>query len=481
MSVKKPLLLFALAFSSSSSAVARQVDLEEAFSALRFKEPVALEHAGDGSGRLYVVERRGTISAFENRDDVSSADPFLDIQDRVSTGGELGLLGLAFHPNYAENGSFYVYYTTATDAGQRSRVSRFARSSEDPTRAAPESETILLEVPQPADTHNAGDLAFGPDGMLYGAIGDGGQDPEDAQDLTNLLGTLFRIDVDATSGGRPYGIPADNPFAGNDEGYREEIYAYGLRNPWRFSIDGETGTLWAADVGDDAYEEVNQIAKGGNYGWPIMEGPDCNEADGCDQSGLTLPVHTYRTGSVGRSITGGHVYRGSSAPGLRGAYVYGDFVLGSVWKLEEDGEGAYADQKLSLSAFPSVVAFGEDAHRELYVLDYSSGGIYRFTESTSISAEPDAPLPDETRLEMVGQNPFQQQTELAFTVPRRTRVDVAIYDVLGRRVATLFTGEARAGETQRVTFEAGSLPAGTYFCWMRADGATRTRVLALTR
>ena len=481
MSARKPLLLLVFVLVPFSPLAAQQVDLEEVFPKLDFERPVALEHAGDGSGRLYVVEREGVIVAFENRGDVSSADPFLDIQDQVSVGGELGLLGLAFHPNYAENGFFYVYYTTAIGGEHYSRVSRFVRSSDDPARAAPESETVLLEERQPADTHNAGDLAFGPDGMLYGAIGDGGQDPLAAQDLANLLGTLFRIDVDATSGGRPYGIPADNPFAGNDQGYREEIYAYGLRNPWRFSIDEETGTLWAADVGEDTYEEVNHIVKGANYGWPIMEGPDCNGAGGCDRSGLTPPVHHYATGSVGRSITGGHVYRGSSAPSLYGAYVYGDFVFTSVWKLEEDGDGAYADRKLALSAFPAVVAFGEDAQQELYALDYNAGSIYRFTETTSIPTEPVTPLPDQAQLELVGPNPFRHRTELAITVPRRTRVDVAVYDVLGRRVATLLTGEAPAGEAERVAFEAGSLPAGTYFCRLHADGVARTRALTLTR
>jgi len=314
-----------------------QISIQQAFPNLSFTNPVDLQNAGDGSNRLFVVEQEGVISVFQNDPATPSRSKFLNIRKRVDDYGfEEGLLGLAFHPDHGTNGYFYVDYTACDP--NRIVISRF-EVTDDPNVADPESELVLIEIPDPYSNHNGGQLAFGPDGYLYISIGDGGAfgDPScRAQDLTELLGKILRIDVDNPSGGLNYGIPADNPYAGNTEGYREEIYASGLRNPWRMSFDNETGRLWCADVGQDLWEEINIIENGGNYGWAIMEATHCYESqwpcapDTCDQTGLTAPIYEY-SHDVGISIVGGHVYRGNNVPDLTGKYIYTDWLSGHIW------------------------------------------------------------------------------------------------------------------------------------------------------
>lgn len=305
-----------------------QYELEIAFPNLTFARPVDLQHAGDGSDRLFIVEQAGVIRVFANTSSVATADTFLNIQNRVNdSGNEEGLLGLAFHPNFATNGYFYVNYTASNP--RRTVVARY-RVSANPNRADANSEFVLLTVNQPYENHNGGQLAFGPDGYLYIGMGDGGSggDPQNnGQDRRGLLGDMLRIDVDNPAGGLNYGIPPDNPFVGNTSGYREEIYAYGFRNPWRFSFDFVTGWLWVGDVGQGSREEIDIVEKGLNYGWRIMEGKICySPSSGCDQTGLALPIWDYGRSS-GASITGGYVYRGSRVAPLAGAYVYGDSLL----------------------------------------------------------------------------------------------------------------------------------------------------------
>ncbi|MEM6646810.1 MAG: PQQ-dependent sugar dehydrogenase, partial [Bacteroidota bacterium] len=287
-----------------ATPVVAQPVLTRAFPAHTFQNPVDLQHAGDGSGRLFVVEQPGFIVAVTPADEAAEPQAFLDISDRVGDrGGEEGLLGLAFHPDYASNGHFFVYYTAYNP--RRSVVARYTVDAGDASRAQPGSEQVILEIEQPFSNHNAGQLAFGPDGFLYIALGDGGSggDPIEAgEDPTTLLGALLRIDVD---GAAPYVIPADNPFVGDTGGAREEIWAYGLRNPWRFSFDPATERLWLADVGQNAYEEVNVIERGGNDGWDHREGPACFEPSvGCATGGFIAPRHSYPH-TLGRSITGG--------------------------------------------------------------------------------------------------------------------------------------------------------------------------------
>lgn len=351
-------------------------EVESAFPEVSFNLPLDLQHAGDGSDRIFVVERGGTIQVFPNGASATGTTTFLDISGQVDTRGEGGLLGLAFHPDFESNGFFYVNYTT--DNPFRTVISRFQISS-DPNQANASSEVEVLSFNQPFSNHNGGQIRFGPDGYLYIATGDGGGggDPqENAQDRSNLLGKILRIEVDGTQNGQNYVIPPDNPYAGNDRGFREEIYAYGLRNPYRFSFDAETGQLWAGDVGQNEFEEIDIIESGNNYGWNIVEGNKCYEPDeGCDRSGLSDPVFVYDHSNGDRSITGGFVYRGPILDGLTGYYIYGDFVSGRVWALDiSDLEDP--DNIELLQAGFNISGFGIDQNNELYITGFD-GTVYQ--------------------------------------------------------------------------------------------------------
>lgn len=360
----------------NSDTAPSDIRMVAAFPNLMFEQPLDLAWPDDGTNRLFIVEQPGRIWMIENDSTTSDRTLFLDITARVEDEGwEEGLLGLAFHPEYATNGYFYVNYTATNP--DRTVISRFTVEPTDPNAADPAGEHEILSFRQPYSNHNGGCLKFGPDGYLYIGVGDGGSagDPQgNGQDRTSLLGTILRIDIDNPAGGNAYGIPADNPFAGNSDGYAEEIYAWGLRNPWRFSFDPPTGRLWAADVGQNRIEEVDLIVSGGNYGWNIMEGSECYEAMTCDTAGLILPVAEYQH-SQGKSITGGFVYRGSLVPELTGMYIYADFLSGRVWGLTYDqGAGSPA---LLVNSGLSIASFGIDRSNELYALAFD-GKIYRF-------------------------------------------------------------------------------------------------------
>ncbi|MBK5275970.1 MAG: PQQ-dependent sugar dehydrogenase [Desulfuromonadales bacterium] len=336
-----------------------------------FSQPVAITNAGDGSNRLFVVEQGGTVKIMRNG--VVAPAAFLNITSLVTpTGGEQGLLGLAFPPGFAARGTFYVNYTNRTAVGN-TVVARFGLGASADI-ANPNSRQELLTIVQPFTNHNGGQLAFGPDSLLYIGTGDGGSggDPlGNGQSLTTLLGKLLRIDVLGTAA--PYAIPAGNPFA-------NEILAYGLRNPWRFSFDRLTGDLYLADVGQNLVEEVNfqpaGSGVGANYGWNVMEGSSCFANPSCSSAGLTLPVAEYRHGSGDCSVTGGYVYRGSN-PSLRGVYLYGDFCSGRIWGLRRSGS-TWENRLLNDTPF-LISTFGEDEAGELYLADYGSGDIYRIT------------------------------------------------------------------------------------------------------
>ena len=349
----------------------------ETFPNLSFSQPLDLQHPGDGSDRLFVVEKSGTIKVFENSSSVSSASVFLDIRDRVDdSGSEEGLLGLAFHPAYESNGYFYVNYTASNP--NRTIIARYQVSAANPNSADKESERQVLTFDQPYSNHNGGQLAFGPDGYLYIAVGDGGSagDPNgNGQNRSTLLGSILRIDIDNPEDGNNYGIPPDNPFVGNTQGFREEIYAYGLRNPWRFSFDAANGELWAGDVGQNSYEEIDIIESGGNYGWNIMEGSHCYEpSSGCNQSGLELPIWEYDH-DLGNSVTGGFVYRGPTLENLTGWYIYGDFGSGRIWALDNSNSGDPQNTEL-LNTDINISSFGVDADNELYICAFG-GSIYQ--------------------------------------------------------------------------------------------------------
>lgn len=349
-----------------------EIRLSPAFPKLQFIRPVLLTHAGDDSNRLFVLEQPGRIRVFENRSNVEKAAVFLDIDDRVHDGGnEEGLLALAFHPDFKANRQFYVYYTAADP--RRGVLSRFTVSDNNPNVVDPSTEQVILEVDQPYANHNGSTVLFGPDGYLYISLGDGGaaNDPHShGQNMNSLLGKVLRIDVDRADGDRRYSIPADNPFV-NQPRTRPEIWASGLRNVWRMAFDSATGELWGGDVGQNLWEEVDFIVKGGNYGWNVREGAHQFElrpqkTDLSDREFID-PIVEYPR-SDGISITGGAVYRGQAIPGLVGAYLYGDYVTGRVWALRHEN-GTLTTNREILTGKPQrgIASFGEDAAGELYI------------------------------------------------------------------------------------------------------------------
>ena len=358
---RSAVLLLACALSLS----AQQISTEIFVSGL--SDPVDIQSARDGSNRLFVVEQSGRIRIVRNGQLLNQ--PFLDIRGRLTTGSERGLLGLAFPAGFAQSQRFYVNYT---GAGGHTMISMFEATG-DPDIANANSEVVLLTFNQPFSNHNGGQLQFGPDGMLYIASGDGGSggDPNNnGQNRNTLLGKLLRLDVESQPG--TLNVPGSNPFV-NTPNARGEIWAYGLRNPWRFSFDRENGQLWIADVGQNVFEEVNRSSSssaGLNYGWRRMEGLQCFEAN-CDMSGLTLPVHAYGH-SQGCSVTGGYVYRGGRFPGLRGIYIYGDFCSGRIWGIDDQNQN-----RLLLDTNFEISTFGQDRNGEIYLADRGAGRIYR--------------------------------------------------------------------------------------------------------
>jgi glucose/arabinose dehydrogenase len=363
--------------SISSTSTLSIPNLSLVLTASGFTNPLGITHAGDGSGRLFIVEQGGLVKIIKNG--TVLATPFLDVSSRLKSGlGEQGLLGIAFPPGYGTTTTaLYTNYTGTSGIGD-TVISRFTTTS-DPDIADPVSEEILLTVVQPFANHNGGQLVFGLDGYLYIGLGDGGSggDPlNNAQNTLSLLGKMLRIDVRTQPSG--YTIPPENPFVGNTS-YLPEIWALGLRNPWRFSFDRQTGDLFIADVGQSAYEEVNYQAStaagGANYGWNIMEGLHCYNAASCGQAGLTLPIVEYGHGSGNCSVTGGVVYRGAAIPALQGVYLYGDYCSGRIWGLRLSG--STVENWLLIETGFTISTFGEDDAGNVYVADHLNGNIYR--------------------------------------------------------------------------------------------------------
>jgi glucose/arabinose dehydrogenase len=343
-------------------------------------DPIGITNAGDGSGRLFVNERSGVVRVIE-RDGSLRQQPFVDLTDRIASGGERGLLGLAFHPHFADNRRLFVHYSRAGDGAT---VVSELHASADGRTADPSSERVLLTVPQPFANHNGGQLAFGPDGYLYLGLGDGGSagDPfGNAQNPDALLGKILRLDVDGPHAGRrAYGLPPDNAFgpAGPQPGQgAPEVWALGLRNPWRFGFDAASGDLYIGDVGQSAWEEVDRqparAQAGRNYGWNLAEGRHCY-TDGCDPSRFVGPIAEYGH-DAGCSVTGGYVYRGTAQPRLEGVYLFGDYCSGAIWSLQVDSRRY--EPRIVLRSGLSISSFGVGEDGELYVADIGGGAVYR--------------------------------------------------------------------------------------------------------
>jgi glucose/arabinose dehydrogenase len=358
------------------------IDVERIFSGLAFASPVALLQAPGDASRWYVVEQAGVVRVFDNDPNVGPGDVgvYIDIRGRVTFGGERGLLGMAFHPDFAANGQVYLSYTGG--AVLTSFVSRFDVDA-GTGNLDPASESVVLAVPQESTNHNGGDLAFGPDGFLYIGFGDGGGagDPnERAQDTNYILGSVVRVDVDGPS---PYAIPVTNPFATNTncvDGTGSmpcpEIYAWGFRNPWRFSFDRQTGDLWLGDVGQGAWEEIDRVDAGMNYGWDEREGAHCYEpASGCSLNNVD-PITEYANAGDNIAVTGGYVYRGVTVTDLQGYYVFGDYGSGRIWGVPADSAQGVTPEEF-IDTPLSISSFAEDVDGELYALNYSGGGIWK--------------------------------------------------------------------------------------------------------
>lgn len=370
--MRLPLLFLAFA---SPGLGAISLTLEHVVNA---PQPVAMAHAGDE--RLFIADQVGRILIY-NRTELLAV-PFLDIESKVLSGGERGLLGVAFHPDYINNGFFYVNYTDRP--GGHTVVERYRVSSNDPDRADPNSGFKLITINQPFPNHNGGQIMFGPDGYLYIGMGDGGSggDPQNnGQRLNSLLGKILRIDVD---NGTPYGIPPDNPFRAMLSG-NPEIWSYGLRNPWRFTFDRSTGDMFIADVGQNAWEEISfqpaSSVGGENYGWRFMEGNHCyNPSTNCNTTNLVRPILEYSHAGGNCSVTGGYRYRGARYPALRGVYIYGDLCSGRIWGATQGSSGAWETQILLVTSI-AISTFGEDVNGELYVADHV-GAIYHLHETS---------------------------------------------------------------------------------------------------
>lgn len=458
-----------LTFCLPLSLVAQVIDLELELFASGLQNPVAIRHAGDE--RLFVLEQPGRIMILDAEGSIAPT-PFLDIRSSVrDNASERGLLGLAFHPRYAENGYCYVNYTTEPDGA--TVVSRFSVDPDNRNRALPESEKVVLTFDQPFGNHNGGDLAFGPDGYLYIATGDGGSanDPQDnGQARLTFLGKILRIDVD---GGDPYAIPEDNPFSQVDDTF-DEIWALGLRNPWRISFDRREGDLWIADVGQSAFEEINFEPSGDpggrNYGWRCYEGNEAFLTQDCPAANqLTFPVHTYaHSGENGCSVTGGYVYRGPTFADMQGVYIYADFCSGRIGGLRAQENGEFSNEVLLEGVNGQYSSFGEDQNGELYLAARSAGQIFRLVDTSFVSSTREI-TPEEMPI-TVRPQPFGTTLTLEMELPPARSASLRILSLDGKLLAQrkdLLPGR------QTLEFPTADWPRGTYLLVLAIDGRRR--------
>ena len=468
----------------STSICFGQIEIIRAFTNLDFDQPVDLQSPNDNSNRLFIVEQEGEIYVFENFDSNTTTTQFLDIRDKVIYDGERGLLGLAFHPNYENNGYFFINYTAPNPL--RTVIAKYEVSTIDSNIADEQSEIIILEIDQPYRNHNGGQIAFGPDGYLYIGMGDGGSggDPlNHGQNLETLLGAMLRIDINNSNEEYNYSIPIDNPYINNNSGYREEIYAHGLRNPWRFSFDNITGDCWIADVGQNEYEEIDILEYAGNYGWRIMEGFHCfDPATDCDTSELILPIFEYDH-NIGESITGGYVYRGTMLPSLIGYYIFADFEYGDVYSLDYNDLDSIDVNIIGDLGSYSVTSFGIDQNNEIYICDLS-GEIYKLVDTTSLSVDGDL-IPLTFRLHQNYPNPFNPITTLQYELPGDSFVNITVYDMLGNVVSNLVSANQSSGyksvQWNATNNQGQSVSAGVYLYSIEAGVFRQTKKMVLLK
>jgi glucose/arabinose dehydrogenase len=487
MKIKLLLLFFAMSIILTGKVNA-QYGLQDAFPSLgNFSLPIDITTAGDGTNRFFVAQQRGIIYVFENNGSVSTRKVFIDLSDRVSpSGSETGLLGLAFHPNYETNGYFYVNFTNTVSGQLKSFVNRYQVSSTNPDSAVKGTELNLITLNQPFSNHNGGCIKFGMDGYLYIGFGDGGSggDPQgNGQNTSVLLGKILRIDVNTTSGGNNYGIPPTNYFADSSGSQRKEIFAWGMRNPWRFSFDSVTSRLWCGDVGQNTREEVDIIENGKNYGWNKMEGFLCYPSpSSCDTAGrkLTLPIVDYPRGD-GISITGGYVYRQTEIPLLTGKYIYADYGSGRIWSLQYNGPGNVVNTLLYDS--PNAIScFGIDNNNVMYVLSYgSSGRVLKLTGPPTTVTPINNEIPNTFDLMQNYPNPFNPTTKINFAIASASNVSLQVYDMSGRIVAELMSNEFIQPGNYSREFDATGLASGIYVYKLSAGNFVSSKRMALVK
>lgn len=458
--MKKVYLLFAVLL-LGSAARTQEVSLELFSEGL--SSPLAIEHAGDQ--RLFVVEKHGKIKIVQPDGTVNSV-PFLDISNRITTEGERGLLGLAFHPDFSANGYFYVNYTNLNG---NTRVSRFEVSSGNQDTADPESEVVIIGYDQPDSNHNGGCLLFGPDGNLFISSGDGGGsgDPHNnGQSTSVLLGKILRIDVDNPSGGKNYGIPADNPFV-SDPDASPEIWAYGLRNPWRMAVDRIENTLWIADVGQASREEINRQSlseSGLNYGWRCYEGTLPFNTQNCPpQSEMTFPLAEYSHDDGNCSITGGYVYRGSKYSDIEGLYFFADYCSGMIGTSDQAGNLTFHG-----NFDGNWVSFGEDRDGELYIADINGGKVFKIKGGELVSA-PDFSLEENLK---IFPNPAREEITIQLT---RGKIDsVQIFDIFGKSLLS-----QKNPDTELIRIPLSGLSSGVYLMQVFSGDQNLTKKLII--
>lgn len=432
----------------------------------------AVDIANCGDSRLFVVRKHGIIHVFDSTGKMNQT-PFLVIQSRVRESFEQGLLGLAFHPNYAQNGWFFVHYSVNPDSS--GQISRFTVSATNPNKADPNSELKILNIKQPAENHNGGCIKFGPDGMLYIGMGDGGWggDPlNSGQRPDALLGKMLRIDVDSSTAAQPYRIPPGNPFVGVP-GYRPEIWSLGWRNPWRFSFDRQNGDMWIGDVGQDREEEVNREPAGAgsrNYGWRCYEGLSLFNTSNCNLNGRFIqPVFTFNhtTANPFGAVIGGFVYRGLKNPDLYGKYIFTDNASGRWWLTHTEPNGQYATVQIADLDDNEYSSLGEDNKGELYVVSVNAGRLYRVSYTTPVSTR----TPGDVLGCNISPNPTQDVFEVNLTLLQADAVSATLHHATGQ----LLERRQQVGDNIQMQFDLERRPAGAYYLHIQTPGGNMVR------